>query len=58
MKLFRFRAINAHNEAKAGVSTKPADGALVELELRQPSSGMTTEAEWEAILATTVRDSG
>jgi cytochrome P450 len=34
VKLFRFKAINADNHAKAGVSTKPLDGALVELELR------------------------
>jgi cytochrome P450 len=51
VKLFRFRAIHAHNEPKAGVSTKPADGALVELELRTPSSGMTSEAEWSDLLA-------
>lgn len=51
VKLFRFRAINAKNEPKAGVSTKPADGALVELELREPSSGMTTEAEWSTLIS-------
>lgn len=34
VKLFRFKAVNEANEAKAGVSTKPADGTLVELELR------------------------
>lgn len=34
VKLFRFRAVNRDNPAKAGVSTKPADGVLVELELR------------------------
>ena len=36
VKLFRFRAVNQHNDAKAGVSTKPLDGALMELELRHP----------------------
>ena len=36
VKLFRFRAVNKENRARAGVSTKPLDGALVELELRQP----------------------
>jgi cytochrome P450 len=34
VKLFRFRAVNAANPVKAGVSTKPQDGTLVELELR------------------------
>jgi cytochrome P450 len=34
VKLFRFKAVQAENEAKAGVSTKPLDGALAELELR------------------------
>ena len=34
VKLFRFRAVQAGYEAKAGVSTKPADGVLVELERR------------------------
>jgi cytochrome P450 len=37
VKLFRFKAVNPENPAKAGVSTKPLDGALAELELRQPS---------------------
>ncbi len=50
VKLFRFRAVHPENPAVAGVSTKPADGTLVELELREPSSGMTTEEEWETIL--------
>ena len=36
VKLFRFRAVNEDNRAKAGVSTKPLDGALLELELRTP----------------------
>jgi cytochrome P450 len=34
VKLFRFKAVNAENPARAGVSTKPRDGVLVELELR------------------------
>jgi len=34
VKMFRFQAVNSVNEAKAGVSTKPADGTFVELELR------------------------
>jgi cytochrome P450 len=34
VKLFRFRAVHEANPAKAGVSTKPADGALVELDIR------------------------
>ena len=34
VKIFKFTAVNAHTEAKAGVSTKPADEVLVELELR------------------------
>lgn len=34
VKMFRFRAVHAECPVKAGVSTKPADGTLVELELR------------------------
>ena len=34
VKTFKFRAVNQENPAKAGVSTKPVDGALVDLELR------------------------
>lgn len=34
VKIFRFKAVHAKAEARAGVSTKPADGALVDLELR------------------------
>ena len=34
VKLFRFRAVYDHTGASAGVSTKPADGVLVDLELR------------------------
>ena len=37
VKLFRFKAVNPENQAKAGVSTKPLDGVLVELELRSRS---------------------
>jgi cytochrome P450 len=36
VKLFRFRAVNPNVAAKAGVSTKPSDGTMVELELRNP----------------------
>jgi cytochrome P450 len=36
VKMFKFRAVNPENRAKAGVSTKPFDGALVDLELRAP----------------------
>jgi cytochrome P450 len=36
VKLFRFKALNTENHARAGVSTKPLDGALAELELRNP----------------------
>jgi cytochrome P450 len=50
VKLFRFRAVHPENRVKAGVSTKPADGTLAELELREPSAGMTTEDEWDEIL--------
>lgn len=34
VKTFKFRAVYKENPAKAGVSTKPIDGALVDLELR------------------------
>jgi len=34
VKIFRFTAVNAETRARAGVSTKPADGGLVDLELR------------------------
>jgi cytochrome P450 len=33
VKMFKFRAANAENPAKAGVSTKPLDGTLVDLQL-------------------------
>jgi cytochrome P450 len=35
VKLCRFKAVGAENPAKAGVSTKPLDGALADLELRR-----------------------
>jgi cytochrome P450 len=35
VKIFQFTAVNATLHAKAGVSTKPADGVLVNLSLRQ-----------------------
>jgi cytochrome P450 len=38
VKMFSFRAENPANPAKAGVSTKPLDGTVVELELRQGDS--------------------
>ena len=34
VKLFKFTAVGESTGAKAGVSTKPADGVLVDLELR------------------------
>jgi cytochrome P450 len=36
VKMFRFRAPNRENPPRAGVSTKPKDGTLVELEVRSP----------------------
>lgn len=41
VKLFKLSAPNSDNPIKAGVSTKPADGTLVELELRQLGSSTT-----------------
>lgn len=38
VKLFRFEAIGRENEARAGVSTKPADGVLIDLTLRAPAA--------------------
>jgi cytochrome P450 len=35
IKLFELRAVNADNPARAGVSTKPADGVLVDLRARK-----------------------
>jgi hypothetical protein len=34
VKIFKFAAVHEKTNAKAGVSTKPADGVLVDLELR------------------------
>jgi cytochrome P450 len=34
VKIFKFKAVGERTEAKAGVSTKPADRALVDLEIR------------------------
>lgn len=34
VKLFQFKAVHPENQVKAGVSTKPADGVLIELQLR------------------------
>ena len=34
VKIFKFTAVNKVTQPKAGVSTKPADGVLVDLELR------------------------
>lgn len=34
VKIFKFKAAGQRTEARAGVSTKPADGVLVDLELR------------------------
>jgi cytochrome P450 len=45
VKLFRFKAVHTENQAKAGVSTKPLDGTLVELELRNRSRAEPTAAE-------------
>ncbi len=36
VKLFKFKAVNKSNEEVASVSTKPKDGVLVQLELRNP----------------------
>ena len=52
VKLFRFRAVHPENPVKAGVSTKPADGTLVELTLREPSAGMRSDSEWASLLGT------
>ena len=34
VKIFKFKAVSKKTPARAGVSTKPADGVLVDLELR------------------------
>ncbi len=46
VKLFKFTAVNEENTVFAGVSTKPADGTMVDLQLRKPSPGMMSEADW------------
>ena len=38
VKVFRPKAVHPKNPAKAGVSTKPLDGTLVELEMKSISS--------------------
>lgn len=35
VKIFKFTAVGERTQARAGVSTKPADGVLVDLELRE-----------------------
>lgn len=40
VKMFNFRAESSDNPVKAGVSTKPADGTAVILELREPYKSM------------------
>ena len=37
VKLFQFSAVTPENDVRAGVSTKPADGTLVDLQLRSSS---------------------
>jgi cytochrome P450 len=44
VKMFTFSAVNSDNPARAGVSTKPADGTLVELELRRVVAGQDAAA--------------
>lgn len=41
VKIFDFSAVNSENPAQAGVSTKPADGTLVELTARYWPDGLT-----------------
>ena len=43
VKLFELRAVNPENLARAGVSTKPRDGVLVELSLRDGGTSSTVE---------------
>jgi cytochrome P450 len=45
VKLFRFHAVDSKNEAKAGVSTKPSDGTLVELQLRETAGNPTDKVK-------------
>jgi len=43
VKLFHLEAVNPENEARAGVSTKPRDGVLVDLRLRDPVRASVAE---------------
>lgn len=45
VKLLRFDAVNADAEARAGVSTKPRDGVLVDLRLREPVSAAPSSSD-------------
>lgn len=38
VKMFRMEAVHVENPARAGVSTKPLDGVLVDLRLRHPAT--------------------
>lgn len=44
LKLFRFSAARHENPAIAGISTKPADGALVQLELREVDTRLSNNS--------------
>lgn len=44
VKLFHLDAIRPENPARAGVSTKPLDGVLVNVRLRDPAATTTTVA--------------
>jgi cytochrome P450 len=48
VKMFQFRAVNADYQARAGVSTKPQDGATVELKLRPQSADVTAAVQPDA----------
>jgi cytochrome P450 len=49
VKFFRFGSVNPDNRARAGVSTKPADGVLVEFQLRErPAATGDTPVATEA----------
>ncbi|RNC81255.1 MAG: cytochrome P450 [Phycisphaera sp.] len=45
VKLFRFAAVNSHNQARAGVSTKPADGVRVDIHLRDRRDGPVSQTK-------------
>lgn len=49
VKLFRFQAVQAENPARAGVSTKPLDGTLAELQLRKSSPAESAYRDREAV---------